>query len=259
MLTPPESVFREVSYSSPAGSLGAYLTPDPADGAKHPAIIWLTGGDGNSVGNVWRPGTDDDEETASAYRDVGIVMMFPSLRGGNTNPGRHEGFYGEVDDVLAAFDYLSRQPYVDPTRIYLGGHSTGGTLALLTAEVRNPFRAVFAFGPVSDVRSYSEDVFPVNLSRYGEKEAELRSPGTWLASIKGKVYIIEGAAQPSNATSFETMEKRLGSLGPRVPAQGSLEMILVPMKNHFSVLAPENKQIAASILRDTATNSAFEL
>jgi dipeptidyl aminopeptidase/acylaminoacyl peptidase len=64
-------------------------------------------------------------------------MMFPSLRGGNDNPGRHGGFYGEVDDVLAAHDYLSRQPYVDPKRIYPGGHSTGGTLALLTAEFRS--------------------------------------------------------------------------------------------------------------------------
>lgn len=258
MPIPPEAVFRKVTYPAPSGSLGAYLSPDPADGGKHPAIIWLTGGDCNSVGNVWRRGADDDEETASAYREAGIVMMFPSLRGGNDNPGRHEGFYGEVDDVLAAFDYLSKQPYVDPTRIYLGGHSTGGTLALLTAEVKNPFRAVFAFGPVSDIRRYGRDLFPVNLNEYDSKEIELRSPGTWLASTKGRVYIIEGAEQPSNASSFEDMEKRLENMGSKGPPHGSLEMILVPMKNHYSVLAPENKQIAASILRDGPANAAFE-
>lgn len=48
--------------------------------------------------------------------------------------------------------HLAHQPYVDPNRIYLGGHSTGGTLALMTAEASDRFRAVFAFGPVSDVR-----------------------------------------------------------------------------------------------------------
>ena len=32
--------------------------------------------------------------------------------------------------------FLAKQDYVDPKRIYLGGHSTGGTLALLTAETR---------------------------------------------------------------------------------------------------------------------------
>ena len=60
--------------------------------------------------------------------------MFPSLRGGNDNPGRREGFFGEVDDILAATDYLARQPHVDPKRIYLGGHSTGGTMVMLVAE-----------------------------------------------------------------------------------------------------------------------------
>jgi acetyl esterase/lipase len=257
MPEPPASVFQKVTYPSSVGELGAYLSPAPADGTKHAAIIWLTGGDCNSVGNVWRPGPDNDEETASAYRKAGIVMMFPSLRGGNDNPGKHEGFYGEVDDVLAAYDYLSKQPSVDSTRIYLGGHSTGGTLALLTAEVRDPFRAVFAFGPVSDVRSYGANLLPVDFSRYSPKEAEIRSPGPWLSSIKGKVYIIEGAEQPSNAGPFEDLARRFGTV--KGPARDSLEMILVPMKNHFSLLAPENKEIAASILRDTHSNAVFEL
>ena len=66
-------------------------------------------------------------------------MMFPSLRGGNDNPGNKEGFLGEVDDVLAAADFLSKQEFVDPNRIYLGGHSTGGTLVLLVAACSNKF------------------------------------------------------------------------------------------------------------------------
>ena len=71
--------------------------------------------------------------------------MFPSLRGGNDNPGTKEGFLGEVNDVLAATDFLAKQPYVDPARIYLGGHSTGGTLALLVGECSDRSRAVFSF------------------------------------------------------------------------------------------------------------------
>jgi dipeptidyl aminopeptidase/acylaminoacyl peptidase len=64
------------------------------------------------------------------------------LRGGNDNPGRREGFLGEVDDVLAAADHLSKLPHIDPTQIYLGGHSTGGTLALLVAECSNTSIAI---------------------------------------------------------------------------------------------------------------------
>ena len=41
---PPPSLFRTVRYDSPVGQLAAYLTPDPKDGKKHPAIIWITGG-----------------------------------------------------------------------------------------------------------------------------------------------------------------------------------------------------------------------
>lgn len=80
--------------------------------------------------------------------------MSPSLRGGNTNPGVKEGFLGEVDDVLAAANYFEKQKYVDPKRIYLGGHSTGGTLVLLVSEGSPRFRAVFSFGPAGDVSGW---------------------------------------------------------------------------------------------------------
>ena len=38
-----------------------------------------------------------------------------------------------VEDVAAAILQAAQLPYVDASRIYLGGHSTGATLALLTA------------------------------------------------------------------------------------------------------------------------------
>ena len=47
--TAPARVFRTVSYPAASGRLGAYLTPDPADGKRHPAILWITGGDCNSI------------------------------------------------------------------------------------------------------------------------------------------------------------------------------------------------------------------
>ena len=250
---PPSSIFRMVTYPSEVGPLSAYLTPDPSDGRRHPAIIWITGGDCNSIGDVWSPSPPDNDQTAQAYREAGIVMMFPSLRGGNDNPGKHEAFYGEVDDVLTAFDYLARQPYVMPDRIYLGGHSTGGTLVLLTAEVRNPFRAVFAFGPVGVISSYgySSDFLPVDFSQYDEQEVQLRSPAYWLQSAQGVVYIIEGTSSPSNIKSLNMMQ--------RLSTNSALHFIAVPNANHFSVLAPSNAVIAGEILKDTSSQQDFEL
>src|SRR5687768_2740291 len=38
---PPARVFRKVHYEAPTGKMVAYLSPDPGDGKKHPAIIWI--------------------------------------------------------------------------------------------------------------------------------------------------------------------------------------------------------------------------
>ena len=249
--TPPASVFRKITYPSAVGPLAAYLALDPQDGSRHPAIIWLTGGDCNTIGDVWSPSPPDNDQTAAAYRNAGILMMFPSLRGGNNNPGRHEGFYGEVDDVLAAYDYLSRQPYVDPTRIYLGGHSTGGTLALLTAELRNPFRAVFAFGPVGDVSGYGTDLLPVDFTHTDQRERTLRSPGYWLASARGVVFVIEGTGTPSNISALNAMQ--------RISQNAAVHFITVAGASHFSVLAPSNEVIARKILNDLPSHKQFEM
>ena len=173
---PPPKVFRKVQYDSPVGKLAAYLTPDPKDGKKHPAIVWITGGDCNTIGDVWHPAKPDNDQTARQYREAGIVMMFPSLRGGNQNPGFNEGFFGEVDDVIAAAEFLAKQDYVDPKRIYLGGHSTGGTLVLLVAECSDHFRAVFSFGPVADITHYPDQFIPsVNTANLREVELRARS------------------------------------------------------------------------------------
>jgi dienelactone hydrolase len=247
---PPAKIFGKISYPSPAGSLVAYLTPNPGDGQRHPAIIWITGGECNSIGDVWQPGPRDNEQAAAAYRNAGIVMMFPSLRGGNDNPGREEAFYGEVDDVLAAHAFLSTQPHVDPNRIFLGGHSTGGTLVLLTAEFRNPFRAVFAFGPAYDVGGYGKGIFPIDLGQLDARERKLRSPGYWLHTIQGQVFVIEGTDAPSNIDALDMMKN--------APHPASVHFEAVPGASHFSVLAPTNERIAQAILRDQSAAGAFE-
>jgi hypothetical protein len=51
---PPPRLFRTVRYDSSVGKLAAYLSPAPQDGKKHAAIIWITGGDCNSIDNVWQ-------------------------------------------------------------------------------------------------------------------------------------------------------------------------------------------------------------
>jgi dipeptidyl aminopeptidase/acylaminoacyl peptidase len=246
---PPTAGLTIIEYPSTVGNLVAYLTSDPKDGRRHPAIIWIAGGDTNTIDNVWTPQPADNDQTASAYRKAGIVMMYPSQRGGNTNPGHKEGFLGECDDVLAAARFLAAQPYVDPHRIYLGGHSTGGTLALLVAELPNPFRAVFVFGPATNPVAYQEPTF-TPFDTKDPEEVRLRSPGNWLTSVQTPTWVLEGTKSPSNITSLRLMS--------RYPHDRNVRFVALKGKDHFSELRPTNALLARAILADTS-HASFKL
>jgi acetyl esterase/lipase len=238
---PPAELFQKVKYDAPSGKLSAYLSVPKKKGTKLPAIIWITGGDCNSIDPIWKPAPPNNDQTAAAYWQAGIVTMYPSLRGGNDNPGEKEGFFGEVDDVLAAADYLAKQESVDPKRIYLGGHSTGGTLVFLAAECADRFRAVFSFGPADDVRGYPRQWGFTPFDPGNPREAELRSPGLWLHSVQCPLFVFEGTAQ-GNIKSLTKMARE--STNPQAhfyPVEGG---------THFSILFPLNKLIATKILAD---------
>lgn len=239
----PPDVFTTLTYAASPGPLAAYATPVRDDGVRRPAIVWITGGDCNTINDMWSPRRPDNDQTASQFRSAGVVMMFPSLRGGDENPGRKEGFLGEVDDVLAAAAYLATRPDVDPKRVFLGGHSTGGTLALLVAEVPGPFRAVFAFGPVADVSGYEDPALtPIDLN--DRTEVRLRSPGYWLDGVLTPTWVIEGDTD-GNLSALEWM--RSHTTNPK------LRFVVVPGKNHFSVLAVTNATLAADIVKDSGS------
>ncbi len=245
---PPGNLFLKGTYNSPIGKLAAYLSPNPNDGKKHPLIIWITGGDCNSIDDgCWTEGPPNNEQSASAYRKAGLLMMFPSLRGGNQNPGRKEGFYGEVDDVIAAAEYIAKIPYVDPNRIYLGGHSTGGTMVLLASELSNKFRAVFSFGPADDVRGYPAEYIPFNTRI--ENEWKLRSPGYWLHSIQSPTFVLEGT--DGNRDSLLKMKKE--------NSNPNAHFFLVEGASHFSILGPINNFLAKKIMQDTGPRCNIQI
>lgn len=242
---PRSSMFVRSDYKNPQNyTLPAYVSPDPGDGQKHPAIIWLTGGDTNSLSDFWSPGPPGNDQSARAFREAGIVMMFPTLRGGNTNSNAKEYFLGEVDDVIKAAEQLAKLTYVDPQRIYLGGHSTGGTLALLVAEMGGKFNAIFAFGPVASVDSYPATLLPVAWGQQDPQELILRSPIHWLAGIQKPTFIIEGMSGTSNGTELERL------CAKKMP---QLNCVRVSDANHFSVLGRITPIIAEQILADEPT------
>ncbi len=237
---PPAQLFVRSDYKNAQNyTLPAFVTPDPQDGERHPAIVWLTGGDSSALGDFWTPGAADNDQSARAFRDAGVVMLFPTLRGGHDTESNQEWLLGEVDDVLAAAAQLARLRYVDPERIYLGGHSTGGTLALLAAAMQTPFKAVFAFGPVAEVQSYAPQLIPVDFRSADPLEAKLRSPIHWLDDIRQPTFIIEGNQMPANNVDYDALCAR--SRNPQ------LQCLRIVDADHFSVLSKVTPVIAAKI------------
>ena len=240
--------FEMVTYPAPLGPFPAIVAHAPADGvARHPAMVWIAGGFDNSIGDTpWAEASPDNDQSARAFYQAGIVTLYPSLRGGNGNPGHIEGLYGEVDDVLAAGRYLASRPDVDPKRVYLGGHSTGGTLALLVAESTPQFRAVFAFGPVGRIEQDGSDNLPFDLG--DDKETALRSPILYLGAISSPTYVMEGT-DGGNLRAAREMYSSCEN--PQV------HFYQLPGYDHFSELAPVTPQIAAAIVKDTGPQPRF--
>lgn len=245
---PPAGLFELDYYDSKVGKLAAYVSGDPGDGGKHPLMIWVVGGWGNGIDDFpWSYAEWDNDQSAAAFREAGILMMYPSFRGGNGNPGYYETLFGEVDDIVSAYEYAASLPYVDPDRIYLGGHSTGGTRVLLASEYTDQFRAVFAFGPVDNVKYHNRSEFTFDTG--SNDEYKLRSPIYWLQDIKSPTFVIEG--EDGNAVNLRNIEKK--------SKNDHVSCFVVEGADHFSVLAPVNALLAGKIAADTGAQPNITL
>ncbi|ACX89960.1 conserved hypothetical protein [Pectobacterium parmentieri WPP163] len=245
--TPPKEIFNTVHYPSAVGPLVAYISPDPKDEKRHPAVVWAHGGYGGIGDFFWEPQDEDNDQSARAFREAGIVMMVPSWRGENDNPGKFEMFYGEVDDLHAAREYLAKLPYVDPKRIYVAGHSTGGTMALLANEYRAGFRAAFSLGGIPDLK-VRLDAGPTavgpSFNTRNPQEFYLRSPRTFITHIKSPTFYFEGEESYWDE-ELKTMKD--DALGAQVPFYAHS----IPYGDHFTIILPITRLIAQKILQDT--------
>lgn len=134
-----------ISYESDGLHLQGWVSRASGEGL-HPAVLFVHGGAAFGV---------EDWEMTRPFRDAGFVVMTPVLRSENGQAGFYSLFYDEVDDVLAAAKVLARQPGVDAGRVYLAGHSAGGTIALLAAAASSQFRAAASFSADPDFESFS--------------------------------------------------------------------------------------------------------
>jgi acetyl esterase/lipase len=241
---PPDTKLARVKYRSLLGEMWAYVTPDPGDGRRHPAVVWAHGGFDFSIGDLaFEHGPPDNDQSGRGFLDAGLIVMYPSYRGNHDNPGHYEMLYGEVDDYLAAVEYVRGLPYVDPERVYLAGHSTGGTIVLLAAALSDGYRAAFALGPVGWVQDYGETPPFDPEGPQAETEWRLRSPAACIGEIRRPTLIIEG--EDGNADDARALGNTARQAG--APVQVSI----IEGRDHFDIIAPAIARIAELIAADT--------
>lgn len=220
----------------------------PKDNTKKiPAMIWITGGfPVGGIGDyVWKPSKVSNDQSAQSYRHLGMVMMYPTFRGDFGNPGQIEGYYGEINDVISAHSYLSKLDYIDKNRIYSGGHSSGGTLALLVAESTDIFRGVIAFGPSCDpIERYPSTHFFHDLS--DKKENALRTPSKYLKSIETPTLIIEGSESVDYTDNIGLFNK-----------SKNVKIFYPEAADHFNILFPINRMIANDLSKNPDALSTY--
>jgi dipeptidyl aminopeptidase/acylaminoacyl peptidase len=228
--TPAPPGATAVEYLSGAQRLRAYLgRPVPHTG-RHPAVLYLH--NGFAFGN-------EDWDMARPFLDAGFVVLVPVLRGENGQPGTFTLFYDEVDDVLAAAEFLARQPSVDPARLFVAGHSEGGTLTLLAAMTSDRFRAAASFsGPLDLLEWTRAGRAPVVFDRSDLREFQMRSPLAYATSFKCPVRLYYGEQETAQAIYSRQTAERARGHGLDV------EAVEVP-GDHFSSVSEATRQAIA--------------
>ena len=179
----------QVLYSSCGRKLKAWVSVNPNDGKKRPAVLFLHGGFGFS---------ESDWKDAATFEKAGFVVMVPLLRGENGNPGDFEMFCGEVDDAIAAGVFLKKLSYVDSTNVFVAGHSAGGTLAQLVSMMSGEFRAAASFSGAPDQQAFCHDwadIVPFDLNN--AEEIRIRSPLQFPASVRCPLFLYAGIVEKS--------------------------------------------------------------
>jgi dipeptidyl aminopeptidase/acylaminoacyl peptidase len=199
---------------------------------KYPAVLFLHGGFGFGV---------EDWEMTKPLRDAGYVVLAPMLRGENDQPGNFTLFYDEVEDVLAAGKYLRSQPFVDRDRVFVAGHSIGGTMAMLASMTSHDFRGAASFSGSPDQIIFVKYGFPlakIPFDRTDPRELQMRSPLAFAGSFKCPARIFFGTREPH----FRLSSQRTAEI-----AHGKgLNVVAVEVEgSHFTAVPEEMKQAVA--------------
>ena len=228
-LTAPADADR-IFYRSGYGGeleLTAWVSKYKRERKAKPGILFLHGGNAMGIGH-W--------QLMKPYVDAGYVVMMPSMRGENGQMGNFSGFYDEVDDVLAATERLRHLPGVDPERLFIAGHSVGGTLTMLTAMSTHHFRAAVPISGNADAfRFFSRYPEDIRFDDSNAHEFEVRTALCYAHSFKCPVRVLHGTEESHFNDRADLLVSRARAAGRHIEAD-------TVAGNHTSALPAEIAQ-----------------
>jgi dipeptidyl aminopeptidase/acylaminoacyl peptidase len=218
--SPPPGV-KQVEYNSGNLKLKGWLSVPSDTSKKHPAVVFLHGGFAFGEG---------DWEDAEPFAKAGFVLFMPMLRGENGNPGHYEGFYGEVDDAIAAGHFLTTLPQVDSKQLFVTGHSVGGGLTSLVAMMPSPFKAAASLDGTVEMSLWAASGTPEELpfNARNAREVELRNPSAFAASLRIPLKLYAGSDGLFLSTILARQAKEAGKECELVTVTGDHQAMVKP-------------------------------
>lgn len=206
------SDFREpeiVTFRAPDGTevTGTLFLPQGASG-RTPAVVYVHGGPPRQMMPTWHPAAYYSYAYAAnqALAARGIAVLAVNFRTGigfgqafRNAPGYGPHGSSELQDVVAAGEYLKARADVDPARIAIYGGSVGGYISAMALARRSDlFRAGVIWHPITDWTNWVKDDKPdLNYTPWGVTEAGIeiarRSSPLWnVDSWTSPVLIVVG-------------------------------------------------------------------
>ncbi|MGB8981434.1 MAG: prolyl oligopeptidase family serine peptidase, partial [Anaerolineales bacterium] len=221
---PPGHELKSVTFPSSDGQVIQAWLGIPDGTGPFPTVIDIHGGPETVRGNNFSPDTQ-------AWLDHGFAYLAVNYRG-STTFGREfeqkiwsQPGYWEIEDLVAARDWLVEQNIAKANAVFLTGWSYGGYLTLLGLGKRPEFWAggmagIAATDWAMSYEDAAENIRGWLVSLFGgtpeEKPEQYRvsSPITYVENVKAPVLIIQGRndtiAPPRPVEVYESRMKALG-------------------------------------------------
>jgi acetyl esterase/lipase len=163
---PPRRTTVQLRYDGRTSTATLY---EPGSEGLHGGVVIFLG--------VAPAGLDDPRvvRLGDGLARIGLVTLIPrsqDLVDSKVDPG-------EIDEVIAGFDYLASLPDVDPHRIGIGGFCIGAGLSLVAAEdprINQRVALVNSFTGYDDLSSYAVSILTHSIEPFPPEPGVKRVP-----------------------------------------------------------------------------------